>query len=37
MSVEGPVNNGRLLHMLCRLTQTGPLIIITGCEKESLG
>jgi hypothetical protein len=32
--VEGPANNGRLLHALCRFSETGPLIIITVYEKE---
>jgi hypothetical protein len=32
--VEGPANDGRLMHTLCRFSETGPLIIITVYEKE---
>ena len=33
--IEGPATDGRLMHVLCRLRGTGPLIIITVYEKES--
>lgn len=32
--VEGPANDGRLMHVLCRFRETGPLIIITTYEKD---
>ena len=32
--VEGPANDGRLIHALCRFKETGPLIVITAYEKE---
>ncbi len=32
--VEGPANDGRLMHVLCRLKETGSLIIITVYEKD---
>lgn len=32
--VEGPANDGRLIHVLCRFKETGPLIVITAYEKE---
>ena len=32
--VEGPAADGRLMHVLCRFKETGPLIIITLYEKE---
>jgi hypothetical protein len=32
--VEGPANDGRLVHTVCRFCETGPLIIITVYEKE---
>lgn len=31
--VEGPAKDGRLVHVLCRFKETGPLIIITVYEK----
>ena len=33
--IEGPATNGRLIDVLCRFKETGPLIIITVYEKES--
>lgn len=33
--IEGPAIDGRLIRMLCRFKETGPLIIITVYEKES--
>ena len=32
--VEGPANDGRLMHTLCRFCESGPLVIITVYEKE---
>jgi hypothetical protein len=32
--VEGPAEDGRLMHTLCRFCETGPLVIITVYEKE---
>jgi hypothetical protein len=31
--VEGPANDGRLMHVLCRFKEGGPLVIITVYEK----
>ena len=31
--VEGPANDGRLMHVICRLNQAGSLIIITVYDK----
>jgi hypothetical protein len=31
--VEGPANDGGLMHVLCRFKKTGPLVIITVYEK----
>ena len=33
--IEGPSTDGRLMDVLCRFKETGPLIIITVYEKES--
>jgi len=33
--IQGPSNDGRLMHALCRFKEVGPLIIITVYEKES--
>ena len=33
--IEGPAKDGRLMDVLCRFKETGPLIIITVYEKES--
>ena len=33
--IEGPATDGKLMHVLCRFKETGPLIIITVYEKES--
>lgn len=32
--VEGPACDGRLMQMLCRFKETGPLIIVTIYEKR---
>lgn len=32
--VEGPANDGRLMHVICRFKETGPVVIITVYEKE---
>jgi len=32
--VEGPAHDGRLMHVLCRLIETGALIIITVYKKD---
>ena len=32
--VEGAASDGRLMHVLCRFKETGPLIIITVYAKE---
>jgi hypothetical protein len=32
--IEGPAREGRLMHVVCRFTEAGPLIIITVYEKE---
>ncbi len=32
--VERPAKDGRLMHVLCRLKETGSLIIITVYEKD---
>jgi hypothetical protein len=34
--VEGPANDGRLMHAVCRFKETGPLVIITVYEKGGL-
>ena len=33
--IQGPSNDGRLMHVLCRFKEMGPLIIITVYKKES--
>ena len=33
--IEGPATDGRLMNVLCRFKEAGPLIIITVYEKES--
>ena len=32
--LEGPANDGRIMHLLCRFKEIGDLIIITVYEKE---
>lgn len=32
--LEGPANDGRIIHLLCRFKEIGDLIIITVYEKE---
>ena len=32
--IEGPANDGRLMHVLCRFRETGSLIIITVYERR---
>ncbi len=32
--IEGPANDGRLMHVLCRFREMGDLIIITVYERE---
>ncbi len=32
--IEGPANDGRLMHVLCRFQEIGSLIIITVYEEE---
>ena len=32
--IEGPANDGRLMHVLCRFPETGSLIVVTVYAKE---
>ncbi len=32
--VQGPARDGRLMHVLCRFKEVGPLVIVTVYEKE---